>query len=62
MLALDRALQLSSPQLDARAVAEHADAWIAIRDACPVGTDERYSDAQLRYHYSKDASLLRVTR
>ena len=27
-------------------------AWLAVRDACPVGRDHRYDLAQLRYHYT----------
>jgi methylmalonic aciduria homocystinuria type C protein len=26
-------------------------AWLAVRDACPVGRDHRYSEDQLAYHY-----------
>ncbi|HKY38962.1 MAG TPA: hypothetical protein VJN18_23650 [Polyangiaceae bacterium] len=37
--------------LSRRAVAEHAAEWIAVRDACPVGRDFRYSEDQLAYHY-----------
>lgn len=33
--------------------------WLAIRDACPVGRDYRYSDDQIRYHYIKDRSFLK---
>ena len=33
-------------------------AWVAIRDACPVGRDRRYPDAQIRYHYGKDRDAL----
>ncbi len=33
--------------------------WIAVRDACPIGREHRYSDDQLHYHYTKDRSLLR---
>jgi methylmalonic aciduria homocystinuria type C protein len=32
---------------------------LACRDACPVGREYRYSDAQIRYHYLKDRELLR---
>lgn len=32
--------------------------WLAVRDACPVGTAWRYDDAQLCYHYTKDRSVL----
>lgn len=33
-------------------------AWIAVRDACPVGQEARYGPEQLRYHYTKDRSVL----
>lgn len=35
------------------------DSWIAVRDACPIGREHRYPEDQLRYHYTKDRSLLR---
>ncbi len=57
--ALARALELSGPTPDAATTAQHADAWIAVRDACPVGQSARYSTKQLRYHYRKDPSALR---
>jgi methylmalonic aciduria homocystinuria type C protein len=33
-------------------------AGLAVRDACPVGREFRYSDAQLAYHYTQDARFL----
>lgn len=33
-------------------------AWLAVRDACPIGREHRYSDEQIRYHYTKDLSSL----
>jgi methylmalonic aciduria homocystinuria type C protein len=33
--------------------------WLAVRDACPVGREHRYGDAQLSYHYTKDPRFLR---
>ena len=33
-------------------------AWVAVRDACPVGREHRYGDPQLAYHYSKDRRFL----
>lgn len=33
-------------------LAERWTAWLAVRDACPVGRDHRYSDEQIRYHYT----------
>jgi methylmalonic aciduria homocystinuria type C protein len=26
--------------------------WLAVRDACPVGREHRYSDEQIRFHYA----------
>lgn len=44
----------------ARAAAAPADwcAWLAVRDACPIGRAWRYDDTQLAYHYTKDRRLL----
>jgi len=48
-------------RLDA-AIASDGDwrAWLAVRDACNVGREHRYSDQQIAYHYTKDRSLLSV--
>lgn len=35
-------------------------AWLAVRDACPVGRAHRYGEDQLRYHYTKDRRRLPV--
>ncbi|MCA9670784.1 MAG: hypothetical protein KC503_34545 [Myxococcales bacterium] len=32
--------------------------WLAVREACPLGRTWRYSDAQSRYHYTKDLRAL----
>jgi methylmalonic aciduria homocystinuria type C protein len=32
--------------------------WLAVRDACPVGRAFRYDQAQIRYHYARDRSVL----
>lgn len=34
--------------------------WVAFRDACPVGRESRYSEAQIRYHYTRDRQTLRL--
>jgi methylmalonic aciduria homocystinuria type C protein len=36
---------------DSAHVLEHWRAWLAVRDACPVGRQHRYSDEQIVYHY-----------
>jgi methylmalonic aciduria homocystinuria type C protein len=33
-------------------------AWLAMRDACPIGREFRYDDDQIAYHYTKDARYL----
>lgn len=58
MVAFERALEASGMPLRAQAMAQHADAWIAVRDACPIGQTSRYEPAQLRYHYQNDRSVL----
>ena len=40
-------------------IAGHWRAWLAVRDACPVGRAHRYGEAQLVYHYTKDLTVLR---
>ena len=32
--------------------------WLAVRDACPVGRESRYGEAQIAYHYTKDPMWL----
>lgn len=54
VVALEAALEHApDPRL-----ASARDAWVAIRDVCPIGRASRYSEAQLRYHYTKDRSAL----
>ncbi len=33
-------------------------AWLAARDACPLGRVHRYDDTQITYHYTKDRGVL----
>lgn len=44
--------------VDAGAVERRWRAWVAVRDACPLGRAHRYSDEQIRYHYTKDRRCL----
>lgn len=39
-------------------VTGHWQRWLAVRDACPLGTEHRYSEGQIRYHYLRDRSAL----
>ena len=41
------------------AVTPHWQLWLAARDACPIGREYRYDDAQIRYHYTKDKAYVR---
>jgi len=40
------------------AVRDHWQAWLAVRDACPVGKAARYDDSQIRWHYALDREAL----
>jgi hypothetical protein len=51
--ALERAVAASGTPLTSTAIADHAAAWIAVREVCPVGKDSRYGDSQLAYHYAR---------
>ncbi len=42
------------------ALSEHWTEWLAVRDACPTGRSHRYTDDQVRYHYTKDRAVLRA--
>jgi hypothetical protein len=55
--ALEHALAASGTPLTSAAVVAHADAWIAVRDACPVGPSARYGPNQLAYHYGTARAL-----
>jgi cyanocobalamin reductase (cyanide-eliminating) / alkylcobalamin dealkylase len=57
--ALQRAVSTLRGAPSAANLREHFDAWLAYRDACPVGRESRYSEAQIRYHYLHDRELLR---
>jgi len=56
MPALERAM--AAGEASCEGVAEAWRQWVAVREACPVGREHRYSDAQIRYHYTKDRGAL----
>jgi methylmalonic aciduria homocystinuria type C protein len=37
----------------------HWERWLAVRDACPIGSEHRFDEDQTRYHYTKDRQILR---
>jgi methylmalonic aciduria homocystinuria type C protein len=58
----EKVMAMGAAGVSRELLAEHWETWLAMRDACPIGRDVRYSDAQVRYHYLKDRALLRLTR
>lgn len=54
--ALARALKTAPPKDSDAAINP---LWIAVRDACPLGRDHRYTEPQIAYHYGKDREILR---
>lgn len=58
----EKVMAMGAAGVSRELLAEHWETWLAMRDACPVGRDARYGDAQIRYHYLKDRALLRVMR
>lgn len=57
--ALKQAIAVTPLPLSHATIREHADAWIKVRRVCPVAQASQYGEAQLRYHYVHDRSLLR---
>jgi methylmalonic aciduria homocystinuria type C protein len=59
-----RTCECGAPCLDALARAQAARgpeawrAWLAVRDACPIGREHRYSDEQILYHYGRNRDRL----
>jgi hypothetical protein len=49
---------LAERGLDRGGLADTWRLWLAVRDACPVGQEHRYGDAQIAYHYRGDRSVL----
>jgi len=57
--ALKQAIAVTPLPLSQLTIRDHADAWIKVRRVCPIGQASHYGEAQLRYHYVHDRSLLR---
>lgn len=56
---LDAALARAGTGTPGRAhVQDDWRAWLAVRDACPVGRAHRYAEQQIRYHYTNDRAAL----
>jgi cyanocobalamin reductase (cyanide-eliminating) / alkylcobalamin dealkylase len=53
-----RVSRQSEQQSGTERVVSHWKEWLAVREACPVGREFRYSDEQIRYHYGRDRTVL----
>lgn len=58
----EKVMAMGAAGVSRELLAEHWKTWLAMRDACPVGSGHRYGDAQIRYHYLKDRTLLQRAR
>jgi methylmalonic aciduria homocystinuria type C protein len=52
-VAFEHALAVSDARSDPALLHERWRPWLAVRDACPVGRDWRYSEEQILYHYAR---------
>ncbi|MGM0577418.1 MAG: hypothetical protein ACQEXJ_16965 [Myxococcota bacterium] len=60
MEAFEEARRLTGPGVPTRGTLRRQwEAWAAVRQACPVGSEHAYGDHQLRYHYTADPEALR---
>jgi methylmalonic aciduria homocystinuria type C protein len=62
LAAREEMLATSGGVFDRATFLAHWRAWLAMRDACPIGRDARYGEQQIRYHYSKDRAVLDAAR
>ena len=46
------------PPTDLEGVRSNWRDWVALREACPLGAHARYTDEQIRYHYTGDRGVL----
>ena len=53
---LSRAISQTAPGQDHRQTWR---AWLAVRTACPIGTEHTYDDPQIRYHYTGEIEVLK---
>lgn len=59
LVAFDRAVAATNGPRP-RDVEQKWEAWALVREVCPEGRAFRYGDDQLRYHYTKDRSIVRL--
>lgn len=51
--AFEHALAVADARSDHAVLHERWRPWLAVRDACPVGREWRYSEEQILYHYAR---------
>ncbi|MBM4270382.1 MAG: hypothetical protein FJ144_27890 [Deltaproteobacteria bacterium] len=51
--AFEHALAVGDARSDHAVLRERWRPWLAVRDACPVGREWRYSEEQILYHYAR---------
>ena len=59
MTALDKAMKKHQGSAYGPALGNGWRDWVRVREVCPVGQSARYSDDQIRYHYTLDRDCLR---
>ncbi len=52
--AFDHACEVADVRTEHAKLRERWRPWLAVRDACPVGREHRYEDAQIRFHYGRE--------
>jgi methylmalonic aciduria homocystinuria type C protein len=57
--ALNRAMEKAGDAIGTdRTVSDRWRLWLAVRDACHLGREHRYTEDQILYHYTKDRAVL----
>ncbi|MFN8369782.1 MAG: hypothetical protein U0T83_04050 [Bacteriovoracaceae bacterium] len=49
----------SEATLNSQAIKSNWQDWLAVRDSCPTGKEYRFSEEQIKYHYTKDKEILK---
>jgi len=52
--AFEHACEVADARTDPALLRERWRPWLAVRDACPVGREHRYSEEQIRFHYARE--------
>lgn len=52
----------AKPHIPPRQLSPDGARWLAVREACPWGSEHRYGDDQIVYHYDKNDRVLSIER